>query len=407
MKSVAPPFKRRRRDDPRRTLAAFAVAVLLHVLLVALVLVFDSVRWPWEENRPPPQQVELRPLSQDQWARNRGALAPESGQQPRPPPAEKKPEPKPEQRAQGQVVAVAPGNEKPPPPDAKYLAEKNNRVEKEKKARVQTPFYRNAMPQQTAEQQRAELGHDAAAQAQLSGNGGSGQDDRPLRSQVKPGAMEIPKTQAQERIALKAPETLGPGAQVANRSESAEVHGNSDKLRISPGLPGETGEEASEGRRGQVGSQNLMPSAAALDKIIGAAPNDHLDNVEEGDGTFLNTREWKFATFFNRVKQAVGTHWDPNTPLRQRDPTHNIYGGRDRYTLLSITLDAQGGLRDVHVEKSSGVDFLDEAAIAAFQKSQPFPNPPPGLLEKDNSIHFQFGFFMDFGGGPRMRLFRN
>jgi TonB family protein len=129
--------------------------------------------------------------------------------------------------------------------------------------------------------------------------------------------------------------------------------------------------------------------------------------VQEGEETFLNTSEWKYASFFNRVKQAVGTHWDPNSPLRQRDPTGQIYGGRDRYTLLSITLDAQGALREVHVEKSSGVDFLDEAAIAAFQKSQPFPNPPPGLLEKDNAIHFQFGFFMEFGGGPRMRLFRN
>ena len=66
-----------------------------------------------------------------------------------------------------------------------------------------------------------------------------------------------------------------------------------------------------------------MPSSAALDKIIGAAPNDHLD-VDQGEGTFLNTREWKYATFFNRVKQAVGRNWDPNEPLRQRDPT-----GRD------------------------------------------------------------------------------
>jgi TonB family protein len=402
---VAPLPRRRRRDDPRRALAALAASLLLHLLLVGVLFGLDFVHWPWE-NRPPPQQVELRPLSKDQWARNRGALAPESGERPKPPPPERKAEAKPEQRVQGQVVAVAPGNEQQPP-DTKFLAEKNNRVEKEKKARVQTPFYRNAMPQQTAEAKRAELGHDAAVQAQLAGNGGAGQDDRPLLQQAKRGAMEIPKTEAQERIALKAPETLGPGAQVANRAESAEVHGNSDKLRISPGLPGETGEEASDGRRGQVGSLNLMPSAAALDKIIGAAPNDHLDSVEEGDGTFLNTREWKFATFFNRVKQAVGTHWDPNTPLRQRDPTSHIYGGRDRYTLLSITLDAQGALRDVHVEKSSGVDFLDEAAMAAFQKSQPFPNPPPGLLEKDNAIHFQFGFFLEFGGGPRMRLFRN
>ncbi len=404
MKSVsAPTPNRRRRDDPRRTLVALAAAVLLHLLAVGLVLLLDLVHLPWMENRPPPQQVELRPLSSQQWARNRGTT--ESGAT-RPPTAQRPPEEKKEQQPHGQVVAVAPGNEQQPPQDTKYLAEKNNRVEKETKSRVQTPFYRNAMPRQTADTQRADLGRDAALQAQLSGNNGAGQDDRPRRQAEKKGAMEIPKTAASERIALKAPETLGPGAQVANRAESAEVQGNSSRLKIAPGSSGGSGEDASDGRKGQVGVLNLMPSAAALDKIIGAAPNDHLD-AEEGDGTFLNTREWKFASFFNRVKQAVGTHWDPHTPLRQRDPTGNIYSGRDRYTLLSITLDATGSLRDVHVEKSSGVDFLDEAAIAAFQKSQPFPNPPPGLVDKDNAIRFQFGFMLEFGGGPRMRLFRN
>jgi TonB family protein len=401
---VAPSPARRRRDDPRRTLAAFATAVLLHLLLVGVVLLLDLVHLPWLENRPPPQQVSLRPLTADQWQRNRGPTA-EGSERPRPPPAERKKDEPREQKPSGQVVAVAPGNQQQSP-DAKFLAEKDNRVQKESKSRVQTPFYRNAMPRQTADAQRADMGRDAAERAQLSGNNGVGQDDRPLRQAEKHGAMEIPKAKAADRIALKNPETVGPGAQVANREESAEVRGNSDRLNIVPGSPGGSGEDASEGRRGQLGIANLMPSAAALDKIIGAAANDHLD-VEEGDSTLLNTREWKYATFFNRVKQAVGTHWDPNTPLRQRDPTNNIYGGRDRYTLLSVTLDAQGALREVHVDKSCGVDFLDEAAIVAFQKSQPFPNPPPGLVDKDNSIHFQFGFFLEFGGGPRMRLFRN
>jgi TonB family protein len=400
---VAPSPARRRRDDPRRTLVAFATAVLLHLLLVAVVLLLDLVHLPWE-NRPPPQQVALRPLTADQWQRNRGATR-EGSERPSAPPAERKKEEPREQEPSGQVVAVAPGNQQQSP-DAKFLAEKDNRVDKESKSRVQTPFYRNAMPRQTADVQRADMGRDAAERAQVSGNNGVGQDDRPLRQAQKHGAMEIPRAKAAERIALKNPETVGPGAQVANREESAEVRGNSDRLNITPGSAGGSGEDPSDGRRGQLGIANLMPSAAELDKIIGAAPNDHLD-VDEGDSTLLNTREWKYATFFNRVKQAVGTHWDPNTPLRQRDATGNIYGGRDRYTLLSITLDAQGALREVHVDKSCGVDFLDEAAIVAFQKSQPFPNPPPGLVDKDNSIHFQFGFFLEFGGGPRMRLFRN
>jgi len=381
------------------------VAVLLHLLVVCLVFLLDLVHLPWQSTIPPPREVTLRPLTAEQWARNRGVKEVEGSERPRPPAPAPKPEPQREERPQGQVVAVAPGNNQLSP-DAKYLAEKSNRVERESKARNQTAFYRNAMPRQTADTQRPDLGRDPTDRAQAAGNEGVGLDDRPLRQTDKRGAMEVPKAQARDRVALKSPDATGPGPQVANRTESVEVRGNSDRLHVAPGAPGGAAEETSDGMRGHLGVANLMPSAADLDKIIGAAPNDHLD-VDEGDATLLNTREWKYATFFTRVKQAVGTHWDPGTPLRQRDPTHNIYGGRDRYTLLSITLDGQGMLREVHVEKSCGVDFLDEAAIVAFQRSQPFPNPPPGLMDKDNAIRFQFGFFLEFGGGPRLRLFRN
>ncbi len=144
-----------------------------------------------------------------------------------------------------------------------------------------------------------------------------------------------------------------------------------------------------------------------LDKIAGAAANDHLKDVEEGDGTFLSTREWKYASFFNRVKQSVGQNWDPNTQMRLRDPSGQIYGGRDRYTMLTVTLDQTGRLKDAFVEKSSGLDFLDLEAIKAFERAQPFPNPPPGLLATDATVRFQFGFFLELSGRPGMRLFRS
>ena len=110
--------------------------------------------------------------------------------------------------------------------------------------------------------------------------------------------------------------------------------------------------------------------------------------------------------YFERVNRIVGKHWDPRTPMQQRDPTGAIYGGRDRYTLLSITLDGQGMLREAHVVKTSGVEFLDETAIVAFQESQPFPHPPPDLLGEDNLLRFECGFRLEFGyflthGGER------
>ena len=161
------------------------------------------------------------------------------------------------------------------------------------------------------------------------------------------------------------------------------------------------------GRTGPPGAQNLLPSSAVVDKIVGAPANDHLAEVDEGEGTYLNTKEWKYASFFNRVKQAVGMQWNPGAQLRQRDPTFQIYGGRDRYTVVHVTLNNEGRVKEVFVEKSCGVDFLDLEVVQAFERAQPFPNPPPGLVTNDEAVHFSFGFFLEMGGGPRMRLFRS
>jgi hypothetical protein len=46
-------------------------------------------------------------------------------------------------------------------------------------------------------------------------------------------------------------------------------------------------------------------------------------------------------------------------------------------------------------------------AVKAFERAQPFPNPPPGLLATDQTVKFQFGFFLELTGRPGMRLFRS
>ena len=128
----------------------------------------------------------------------------------------------------------------------------------------------------------------------------------------------------------------------------------------------------------------------------------------EGDGTFLNTKEFKYATFFYRVRDSVYDHWVDAAirEYRRRDPTGNIYGVQDRSTMLSIELDREGGLDGIRVEKASGVDFLDMVAIEAFKKAQPFPNPPPGIVDDDGHIRFNFQFVVTVNASRGLNLFR-
>jgi TonB family protein len=119
--------------------------------------------------------------------------------------------------------------------------------------------------------------------------------------------------------------------------------------------------------------------------------------------TSAKDRERKYEAYFQQVKKMVGRHWDPNAPLRQHDPTGTIYGGRDRYTILEVTLGADGMVKDLKVRRPSGVDFLDEAAIGAFRRAQPLPAPPAGLLGEDGTVSFPFGFYLETGGRPPIR----
>nr|WP_309897325.1 energy transducer TonB [Archangium sp.] len=385
------------------------LALLVHGALVGLLalLSYIQLNLPFPPPPPkPPSAVALRPLSAQEWAKNRGptpqsSKTPQTGR-----PTEKKPEEKkPEKLPKGQVVDVAPGN-KEESPDAKYLAENNNKVEKETRAREQTPFYKNAMPQTTAPRMREGTGRSEEQEGSVAGNNGRGVDERPVAEGGKKPAFELPEAKSKQEIALKQdPNAPGPGLDVRNRTESEALEGNSKRLRIQEG-DGEDGEEGSEGHLGSQGIARLMPSQAVMDQILGGAPNDHLKDAEEGDGTYLNTREFKYASFFNRVKQSVGTHWNPNATLMRRDPTGSTYAGRDRHTLLSVTLDERGRVANISIEKSCGLDFLDLEAVESFKRAQPFPNPPAGLLEDDSKVRFKFGFFMEMGGGPRMRLFR-
>jgi TonB family protein len=387
--------------------------VSLHVAFLGIIVLTSLVKWAGPDrprlvaSRPAVQRpVMFRGLTPEQFDKNRGPAAtlPQKEKEA----VAKKPEEKkkPEEMPKGQIVDMPKGNDQVDP-NAKYISESNNVAKKETRAKEQTAFYRNAMNQRTAPQKVEGNGSSEAEKAQVSGNNGIGDDDRPVKEAAQPKlALEVPDTQKRDEVAMKATTPEGPGVKVDNRDEAQEVKGNSQRLNLVPGSVNQ-GEEVSAGRVGQPGALNLLPSAAVVDKITGAAANDLLKDVTEGDGTYLSTREWKYAAFFNRVKQSVGQEWNPTTQLRVRDPSGQIYGGRDRYTILTVTLDGSGRLKDAFVDRSSGLDFLDLEAIKAFERAQPFPNPPPGILATDQTVRFQFGFFLELSGRPGMRLFRS
>jgi TonB family protein len=154
------------------------------------------------------------------------------------------------------------------------------------------------------------------------------------------------------------------------------------------------------------GVASLLPTEEEVAHAVGSGTQDHLKDVDEGEETALNAKRWKFATFFNRVKEQVRDRWKPVEEYQRRDPTGAIYGAQDRLTQVHVQLRPDGSLAKVSLAQTCGVDFLDDTAIEAFKEAQPFPNPPRQLVQASGLIDFDFGFFLEISGSPRVRFLR-
>lgn len=379
-----------------------AVAVVLTALfhLAAIPAVLLAFRY---QPGPEPEVALVRIPAREWDAAMRGGRKIDSSGEPRrespprTPPADepKKPEEPKAEKAPGQVVETVPGNQQRSD-DAKFAAESDNKVDRETISRDRRAGAQVTTPKSTAPKSEQVSGAPEAEGALAIGSGGVG--DQPGKAQAEEKAgnkVEIPSIEKRDEVSLRlSPDGVG---SVQNRKGSDELRGNSDRFRIQVGQGEGEADADRAGNQGTAGGESLrlFPSAAVVDRIIGAPAPDHVEGVAEDEGTFLNTREWRYASFMNRLKKGVSQTWDPNAVARVRDPTGNIYLWKDRRTWVSVTLRSDGSLKDIYVEESSGVDFLDREAVAAFERAQPFPHPPQGMLDEQGQIHFQFGFFID------------
>ncbi len=281
----------------------------------------------------------------------------------KPPP---KPEPEPELDEEqvppdARVVElpdVDPPETPPEPMDTRNLASRDARVKKEQRSTTIAP------PDRSQRQGKVRA-----------------RDPSPVRSPDSESPDPTVTSEAEERLALAAPDRERPEAdRGTQRPKSVLFDGSEDKI--------------------------LMPATTEHARIASLqglsdefASDDYLPDVEErGQSTLLNANRYKYSDFFYRVKGALRRHWHPNRIYQMRDPLGRVYGVKDRYTELRVTLDDEGRLLKMVTTTHSGLDFMDDEARSAFRRAQPFPNPPRGLV-RDGEINFQFGFYFEISSG--------
>jgi TonB family protein len=296
-------------------------------------------------------------------------------------------------KAPGQVVDLARPREEKRPENARFAAEYDSAVERE--TRKYGRFDPNELQKSRGDSDR----NRAAVPEQASA-------PKPAGS---PGALAMRTPPHRRPSALSTPghperEPGEPGEQYPGSWDPEGLFappGGGGPRRLAP-LASEGGLSLSPGQ----GAASLLPSEEEVAHAVGSGTQDYLRDVDEGEETALNAKRWKFATFFNRVKEQVRDHWKPVEEYRRRDPTGAIYGAQDRLTQVHVQLRPDGSLAKVSLAQTCGVDFLDDTAMEAFKQAQPFPNPPRQLVQASGFIDFDFGFFLEISGSPRVRFLR-
>jgi TonB family protein len=129
----------------------------------------------------------------------------------------------------------------------------------------------------------------------------------------------------------------------------------------------------------------------------GSAPQDYVNGYHESDRTLLNTKEYLFYGYYQRIRARLDSAW---VPILKAKLNHYYNTGRhlasemEHRTKVLVVMNGTGEIVKVELVSESGTRDLDEAAIDAFNEAGPFPNPPKGIVNAGGEIEIPWEFIL-------------
>lgn len=125
-----------------------------------------------------------------------------------------------------------------------------------------------------------------------------------------------------------------------------------------------------------------------------SATDDFLENTAIGTATMLNTNEFKYFSFYDRVRQQLVDRW--RSRIRKEIARAPASTGAplslgSKITRLEVKLDKNGNVISIDKVGLSGIESFDEAAVISFREGGPYPHPPEEML-KDGVVTIQWDF---------------
>ncbi|MCC7440138.1 MAG: energy transducer TonB [Bdellovibrionales bacterium] len=129
----------------------------------------------------------------------------------------------------------------------------------------------------------------------------------------------------------------------------------------------------------------------------GSVSRDYVEGLKAGEQTALNTKEFVFYGYFERIRARLDLAWQPllrEHLIKMYRSGRRLASDRDHTTRTRVVLDTRGKVVRVQLLEASGVLTLDDAAVEAFNQAGPFPNPPSGLISPQGTVEIQWEFVL-------------
>jgi protein TonB len=170
----------------------------------------------------------------------------------------------------------------------------------------------------------------------------------------------------EQRKIVKPPEEEPPPP-----SEKAVLLPADDKKKPTPAAPATA--RAAEDRAPDVS----LPAGEQAEGAGGGGPVGAGGNVGVG-GTRLDQADFTYSYYIERMLVAIGTNWFKPNQSAGASPT--VY----------FRIERDGSITDPVIEKSSGLPFVDRAALRAVLASSPLPPLPSEYRGTHLGVHLRF-----------------
>ncbi|HEY4186265.1 MAG TPA: TonB family protein [Polyangia bacterium] len=351
---------------------------------------------------------------------------------PPPTPQPQKPPPPPQSKNHEKIVDLDNDKQVEPPPNAKYLAQKNMRAEEETRA-THTNLEREQKAEEDSSQAPGkrrddkEVGDDKAKIAELDEQKSKAGRQAPevVPHQTTESLPPDPRRVNQKSPVLSlrevsprgheiTPETVDPSlphdpagllARARARSTFREDDGGkaSQGKKVKLALSGHDyeylfGAESKADRQlaQKERSSHLGRQLQRRMSQVRSSLENFIPDVKPGTSTVLNARAAPFAAFIARVHRQIHKYWGYGA-LDDWDslPSSSPFNNSTLATTLEIVLNEDGTVGKITVVKASGYLAYDAAAIDAVYAAGPFPEPPGEILSANGKVYFHWQFARD------------